>query len=396
MFFSFFAFFLPLMPAYSTEIRMYGWALLFVTLAGIYGYRFYKNIKDKNLDGRRKNLVLFGIFSILSCYTHYYATATVAVMNLLLLISAFKNKSSNKKAFKGVLLLDILQILLFIPWLGNLFGQINHVKAGFWIGDQVVGFPFDLLGLQFRRYINEHFNFTFGVIAAAVIGLIYYIYLFGKIRNLKRENGDIKAASLCFKIYVGIILMMAVFSLIIWEPVLYTRYFVILTGLWILGSSIVLSNEKNKRNVLVIVLVTVILSCIANVQNINMNMSSTNKEMVSYLQENVKEDDIIIYSNIGNGGVVCALFPNNKQYFVNLAGWEDIEDAYKAYGPGMETVSDFSFLDGFTGRIWVIDSEAKDFYEAIPKENVVLLRDARTFYTPYHGYVYNISLIEKY
>lgn len=396
MFFSFFSFFLPLMPAYSSEIRMYGWAMLFVTLAGIYGYRFYKNIKDKNLSGRRKNLLLFGIFSILSCYTHYYATAAVAIMNLLLLISAFKNKGSNKKAFKGILLLDIVQVLLFIPWLGNLFGQIGHVKAGFWIADKIKSFPIDFLSLQFGRYVNEHFKFTFGIVVSAIVGLIYYIYLFNKIRKQKRENENIKAASLCFKIYFGIVIVMAIFSLIIWEPVLYTRYFVILTGLWILGSSIVLSNEKAKGNVLLIVLVTVILSCAANVQNLNMNLSSTNNEMHDYLKEYVKEDDIIIYSNIGNGGVVCALFPDNKQYFVNLAGWEDIENAYKAYGPGMETVSDFSFLEGFTGRIWVIDSEAKDFYEAIPKDNIVLLRTAKTFYTPYHGYVYNISLVEKY
>ena len=38
-------------------------------------------------------------------------------------------------------------------------------------------------------------------------------------------------------------------------------------------------------------------------------------EQIEYIKAEIQEDDIIVYSNIGNGGVIAAFFPENKQYF---------------------------------------------------------------------------------
>ena len=58
--FSFLTYFLPVMCTYSQEIRMYSWSCLIVTLLAIYGYRLYKNIKDKKeLKVQNKNLIIF-------------------------------------------------------------------------------------------------------------------------------------------------------------------------------------------------------------------------------------------------------------------------------------------------------------------------------------------------
>ena len=65
--FSFFTYFLPIMNTYAQEIRMYSWTCLIVTLMAIYGYRFYKSVKENNEKNKIKNLCLFGIFSICSC-----------------------------------------------------------------------------------------------------------------------------------------------------------------------------------------------------------------------------------------------------------------------------------------------------------------------------------------
>src|SRR5699024_5135941 len=56
--FSFFVFFLPITSVYSGEIRMYTWAMLFVTLMAIYAYRIYKNnlrTTRRICQTRRKN-----------------------------------------------------------------------------------------------------------------------------------------------------------------------------------------------------------------------------------------------------------------------------------------------------------------------------------------------------
>ena len=126
--FSFLVYFLPVMTAYSQEIRMYSWACLIVTLTAIYAYRFYKNIKNKDEKGKIKNLVLFGILSICCCYTHYYALVTTGLINLFLLIYLIKNRKEDKKALINFLILAGIQILLYIPWLIYLIGQIGHVS----------------------------------------------------------------------------------------------------------------------------------------------------------------------------------------------------------------------------------------------------------------------------
>lgn len=118
------------MTAYSQEIRMYSWACLIVTLTAIYGYRFYKSIKDKDENGKIKNLILFGIFSICCCYIHYYALVTTCFMNLFLLIFVIKNAKEDKKALISFLILAGIQIILYIPWLAYLMRTNWSCKKG--------------------------------------------------------------------------------------------------------------------------------------------------------------------------------------------------------------------------------------------------------------------------
>ena len=77
--FTFLAFFLPVMPMYATEIRMYSWAITFVTLTFIYMYRIIKN-------NTLKNYILFMIFSLSSAYMHYYGLMISFFINLFLFI----------------------------------------------------------------------------------------------------------------------------------------------------------------------------------------------------------------------------------------------------------------------------------------------------------------------
>ena len=118
-------------------------------------------------------------------------------------------------------------------------------------------------------------------------------------------------------------------------------------------------------------------------------------KQIEYLRENIKQDDIIIYSNIGNGGVIAAFFPENKQYFYNGEYW-DVEEAYKAYGPGMETIYNYEdVLKDYHGRIWLIDSEGCGLYDEIPKDGVKTIVEPTEFVTRYQNYIYTIVLLEK-
>ncbi len=392
--FSFLTYFLPIMNTYAQEIRMYSWSCLIVTLMAIYAYRFYQSILNKDEKKIKKNLCLFGLFSICCCYIHYYALVTTCLVNLILLIYLIKNKESQKKVLRNFLILAGIQIILYIPWLIYFVGQLMHVGGGFWIKVGPINTTVEVLSFQFRRQLDTDFSFDSNTIISLIAAILMYIYIGIKIYQLKKQGENLKPAILSGGIYLGVIGIILVISIVM--PLLYSRYLLVMTGLYIFAIAFILAKEKNKIITGIICVVVLALGIVSNMQNIQINYDPSNKELYAYISEEIKPDDIIIYSNIGNGGVVAAYFPDNKQYFLNFAYW-DVEEAYKAYGPGMETVTNWDFLENYTGRIWLIDSENMGLYnDDFPKENTKILKETKRIDTKYHDYIYNVMLIEKY
>lgn len=385
--FSFFTFFLPVMSTYSQEIRMYSWGCLIISVMTIYAYRFYMAVK-KN-EKYAKNLIIFGIFSILACYLHYYALATAGLVNLLLLIFVIKNRKQNKNALIHFLILAVVETVLFIPWLLFMTAQVGHVKNGFWIVMGPINTTVEVLSFQFRRQLDTNFAFNIHTIVSLVAASLMYIYII--IRVIK-EKKSLKFGLISLGIYIGVILIVALIS--IYTPILFSRYLMIMTGLYIFGLAYIISSEKRKWITAIICTITICLALISNIANFSINYDSSNMKQIDYLKENIQKGDILVYSNIGNGGVIAAFFPEYKQYFYNGSHWE-VEEAYKAYGPGMETVRNYDFLNDYKGRIWLIDSENMGFWNEFPKDNIVVLKDSVRFDTKYQNYIYSIMLVEK-
>ena len=391
--FSFLTYFLPIMCTYAQEIRMYSWSCLIVTLMAIYAYRFYKNIKNKEKKGRTKNLILFGIFSISCCYIHYYALVTTCLVNLLLLIYTIRKRKEDKTALIHFLILAGVQILLYIGWLIYMASQLKHVGGGFWIKVGPINTTVEVLSFQFKRQLDTDFAFNIQTIVSLVAAILMYIYIGIKIFKLKKQGKDIKPAILSGGIYIGVIGIILLVSIVM--PILYSRYLLVMTGLYIFALAYIISKEENKIIKIIIAVAIILLGTASNVENVMINYDSSNSEVYSYIKSEIKEDDIIVYSNIGNGGVVAAYFPENEQYFLNFDFW-DVEEAYKAYGPGMKTVTDWSFLENIENkRIWLIDSEYMGLYDIWPKENTKVLKEAYRVDTKYHNYIYNVMLLEK-
>lgn len=390
--FSFLTYFLPVMCTYSQEIRMYSWSCLIVSVMSIYAYRFYKSIKN-NDDKKLKNLIIFGIFSIASCYIHYYALITAGLVNLFLLIYVIKNVKNDKKSLINFLILAGIQIILYIPWLIYFVGQLKHVEGGFWISLEFPRTLVEVLSFQFKRQLDSNFEFNVYTIISLIAALAMYAYMAFRIYSNIKEKEDIKPALLSIAVYIGVIFITLIISIV--TPILYSRYLMVMTGLYIFALAFIISTEKRKWLTYLIGSIILILGIISNVTNFTINYDKSNMKQIEYIRENIQKEDILVYSNIGNGGVIAAFFPENKQYFYNGGYW-DIEEAYKAYGPGMETIYDYNeILKDFQGRIWLIDSENMGLWEEFPKDDITVLKEAEKFETKYQDYVYNIMLLEK-
>lgn len=400
--FSFLSYFLPVMFTYAVEIRMYTWGCLVATLCAIYAYRFYQNIKNKEEKGKNKNLIIFGITSICSCYIHYYGLLTACMINLFLLIYLVKNRKEAKKDLINFLILAGIQILLYIPWLIYLAGQMKHVSNGYWVAIDILKTPIEVLSFPFRRPIRDlGFQFDGPIISGLIISSVIYIYLGVRTYKYIKEKSEVKPAILGLGVYLGVIFVVVLVSNL-WRHILTTRYLFIMLGAFIFWIAYMLSKEDNKIILAIIVAILIIIDIFNIINYINMNYYSKNTSAYEYIKEEVQDSDIFVYTHVGVGGVMAARFPENKQYFLCHSSW-DVKEAYKAYSPGLEVrydnedgSRDWSFLEDFKGRVWLIDASNMGIYDEFPKENTKVLKDTEKFETKYHNYVYTIKLIEIY
>jgi hypothetical protein len=110
---------MPNLMFYGTNIRMYSWALLFVTLAFFYAYRI-------TIKPNFRNWAFLSLFSLLSSYTHYFAGISSILIYLFLLIYfIFKNK----KEIKFLIFSITGTILLYSPGVIVLINQINRIRT---------------------------------------------------------------------------------------------------------------------------------------------------------------------------------------------------------------------------------------------------------------------------
>lgn len=384
--FSFLTLFLPIIAAYSSEIRMYTWVMLFVTITAIYANRIYKN------ELSIKNWVIFALFSLLSAYTHYYGLMFAGIINVILFIYLLKNRKGKNKDLKIFIIQAIVECLLYVPWLYYFIKQLTSVGGGYWIKLEFPDILYNVLGIQYMGSLSNIFGFCFAI--------CLYIYLGFVIYRCKKERISVKNARNSLLLYVLIVFIAFLISLK--SPILYPRYLMTITGLLIFFIADIMAKEKSKYITIEICIIIFVTSLISNINIINNNYDNTNMKQIEYLEENIKDDDIIVYSNIGNGSVFAVYFKDNKQYFYNGDHW-NVEEAYKAYGPQMETVEDLDFLKDYKGRIWIIDSTDSSFYNdkfkthdyKVIDSKVIKTKYPSSFDTNYSGYEYNLILIEK-
>lgn len=384
--FSFLTLFLPIIAAYSSEIRMYTWVMLFVTITAIYANRIYKN------ELSIKNWVIFALFSLLSAYTHYYGLMFAGIINVILFIYLLKNRKGKNKDLKIFIIQAVVECLLYVPWLYYFIKQLTSVGGGYWIKLEFPDTLYNVLGIQYMGSLSNIFGFCFAI--------CLYIYLGFVIYRCKKERISVKNARNSLLLYVLIVFIAFLISLK--SPILYPRYLMTITGLLIFFIADIMAKEKSKYITIEICIIIFVTSLISNINIINNNYDNTNMKQIEYLEENIKDDDIIVYSNIGNGSVFAVYFKDNKQYFYNGDHW-NVEEAYKAYGPQMETVEDLDFLKDYKGRIWIIDSIDSSFYNdkfktddyKVIDSKVIKTKYPSSFDTNYSGYEYNLILIEK-
>ena len=402
--FSFLSLFFPTIIIYCGELRMYTWAMLFVTIMSIYAYILCEGnkIKQKNIKISKvktltktknyqiKEWIIFSVFSLFCAYTHYYALIVAAIVNNMLLITFIIRR--DKKNIKCEIESAILQVLLYLPWLSALIKQTKVVSNGYWIGKakiiEVIKFIFTG-SLNDIKYIPDIVTIPFSFVI-----LIFLIYLL--IKNWKKES--FKPVRLIFYIWTCLIILVEIIGLIINQKIFYERYLLVLIGTLIFQISLLVANE-NKKIIAVFCICILIFSTISNISLINVNYDESNKVPIEYINENVKTTDYILLWNKNDAGsgfstiawiLSKCYYQHSNIYFYNISNWST-EEAYKAYG---KTIYNLDEINNLYGRIWIVSSDGLE-NEFISKYGDAKIIEQRSFKTKYHNYEYNFTLIER-
>lgn len=125
--FSFCIFAMPQMANYTTEVRMYGFALFFITAAFFHAGAILEN-------GGKRNWIALTVFGICAAYTHYFAAVSAAVLYVGLAVLLYvRKKDTRTKSLLTWLLCVGISVLAYLPWLPDAVGQVSQVRENYWI-----------------------------------------------------------------------------------------------------------------------------------------------------------------------------------------------------------------------------------------------------------------------
>lgn len=380
--FSFFALFLPIASQHAGELRMYSLGMLLGTIMTIYAYRIYKG------EIKKTTYLFFGLSSIAVAYTHYYGLMLAGIVNLLLFIFLIKNRKDRKNDLIKFIITAVIQVVLYIPWLICFLMQLKYVSEGFWISLSFPGTIYEILTMQCRG------NLPFQPIILTTIFYSYIVYLMFQTKKEER-----KPATWCFAIYIAIILIALIVSLCMQSVILLDRYLLIITGMLIFAVAYFMAKDTKKWRIITVCIIVLIMSGYTNIINIKEAYGQENKELITYLDSQIKDDDIIIYSNVLNGAIVTTEISQNHEnmsYFYNINDW-NVKEQYKVFNPYMETKDTLEeILDNYSGRIWIVEGgNTHDLLNEVSEKYTINKLDDRQFSNKYKDYQYTLELVEK-
>lgn len=283
--------------------RMYSIALLFLLIS----FYFYRNVLK---DSDRKSWILFTIFSVLCAYTHYFAAISSVVLYLLLLAYILYNNSSFKTEFKKWILSVALGILLYLPWVFPLLGQLTKVHNKYWIQDLTLNSFIKFLTC-FAVYTNNIF-----IQIIVILSLIFFTAIILKEFNNLRDNENYFILSGII-VFIGTLLIGSILSLT-FKPILVERYLIPASAVFWFAISIMVGKLKNRRILTVALILILLLSAFALNETVKSNevMLKSGQNMKKILSD-VNDDADIVISNSYIGVLEFADFLKDTQIYTS-------------------------------------------------------------------------------
>lgn len=334
---------------YAIEIRMYSWALFFVTMMAVSAWYFFKT-------GKKRWWAALLFSALGAAYTHNYAMFAAVIGYLLLLLYTLKFR---KEKIAAMAVLAVSGILLFLPWLPILAEQSSRVSESFWIAPlnpaTVLGYVYTLFSVG-NYFLTMFLYFMF-------VGVLILFFA----RKGKTEKDFFIFGCLCCAVLLaltGIIMSVAI------RPLLIARYLIPVCALIWLFFSVECSKITSKRAFALILVILTSMGLVSFTKYAHSGREEQRASNVfySFITTNKQQNDIFVFVFIDGKGsshvplLMSHLFPNqmftatsdigeNFDIFENegiLLAYELWSESYTEYTPALynnNTV--WTFISGF-------------------------------------------------
>ena len=297
----------PCVLEYAVQIRMYSWALFFVTWAGLSAYAMC--VSD-SLRMQKNSCIQLTAACILGCYTHTYAMLSCVCIDIILCIYALLcgMRRQDYGLLKKCLVSGCVVSVCYLPWLVVLVRQTMSRIENYWIDPVTWEVIRQYPGYLFASRLPGSAALYLILCGAAVLICV----------RLRREG---IAALLMLAVPVMTALIGIVVSIVV-TPFFIARYLVPCMGLFALFLALAFRREqKAVRTLLGVFGFLMVLN--AYQKNFEMEYHSTHTdELLQYMDENLGQKDLIAYNFEAYGFIYNIYFPDRTQFLsdVDFAG----------------------------------------------------------------------------
>jgi len=269
---------LPCTMEFSVQVRMYSLALLSVTLCGIYAYL-------ARIDGKKQYFIICGLSGVVAAYSHYFAfISTVVIVGIMLLtILIWK-----KERFFSWLITAVGMIILYLPWIPTFHKQVTAVTTDYWI-PEITG-----------DTIWSYFKWTFGsTLVPWIVFVFIIIWWITSNYNTVLIFRDKKEEDIFARICLAVPIITAILGITLsWltRPIYRDQYILPALGLFALYFGITIRNAR-KSIIIVLSAFLLFVGAVQYKEVYQLEYKSSNiYETMAFFEENLQDDDYIIYN----------------------------------------------------------------------------------------------------
>ncbi len=307
---------IPCTMEFSVQVRMYSLSLFFVTLCGIYAYEAY-------MENKKMSWLWVCVGALGAAYSHYFAFISIIVtVGFLFLAIVF----TKRKLFRNWLISAACMIIGYLPWIPSFISQITRVRESYWIPEIT------------PEVIRDYFIWTFDLqlVPGVVYGVMACLILAGIVMLVqlirKRENADVTA--LLAMLIPTLTTVLGVIISLSKSPIYRDQY--VFPALMLLAVYFGLALRKvNWKCLLPICIFFLFVGAVQYKECFRQEYRSTYvPQTMEFFEENLAEDDVIVYN------------------------WEAFLFIYKMYFPAdkLVYVEDFDF-SGEYNNVWFINTK---------------------------------------